>query len=404
MTPDQLRLTVGRIVRSLRERLGRGRPWLADECHFSVSQLKNIENGYRLPNRDDLRLIENAIGTGGLLADLVDCGENDVRRRTVLQSLVLLGAAVPGLVPTLRRVDGGQVDVVSSMTSQLRALDNAHGGIHSHHVVAAYLHSVALPMLRGGGPRLRAVVAELMLLTGWTAYDAGEHASAGAYFGQARSLATDSGEHALVGEVLAAMSHQAAYLGNGVDALALADAALASAVKSGMPALAAEAHMSAAHGAAINGDPKTAAVLLGRAARDLDRADSGPGWSAFLSGAYLHARTGHSLLASGDLTGAVSAARSSLDMEPGYDRGRMFNLALLTTALIDAGEIDEACSTGRETLTMAEGISSARADEYLRRIALRLLPHRGIPNAAELTASIAFRLSPVEQDGLEADH
>lgn len=404
MTPDQLRHTVGRVVRSLRESQGRSRPWLADQCHCSVSHLKNIENGHRLPSRDDLVSIEATLGTGGLLADLVACGENDVRRRTILQSLVMLGAALPGIVPKPRAIDAGQTGAVRSMTAQLRALDNAHGGVHSHHAVAGYLHNVALPALQDGREALRSAVAELMLLAGWTAYDAGEHPSASVYFGQAQRLA--DGDHALTGEILAAMSHQAAFLGRGGEAVAYADAALASAVRAGMPALAAEAHMSAAHGAAIRGDGAGAAVLLGRAARDLDRADmdGAPGWSGHLSVAYLDARTGHSLLAAGDLPQAVASARGSLDMDEGYDRGRMFNLALLTTALLDAREVDEACQTGYQTLRAAEGISSARADAYLRRIALRLVPYRDRPDAVELMGGISSRLAMLEQDGLESDH
>jgi hypothetical protein len=301
------------------------------------------------------------------------------------------------------------LDAIRAMTVSLRGLDNVHGGVHSHHAVAAYLHGVAVPALQQSPSRIggdaRGAVAELMLLTGWTAYDAGENAAASVYFDQARALAAEVGDLALVGEALAAMSHQAAYLGHGPAAIEHADAALAAAVRSGMPALAAEAHMSAAHGAALRGDARGAAVLLGRAERDLERADrdSAPGWSAYLSGAYLDARAGHALLAAGDLPAAIRSARASLDMEDGYDRGKMFNLALLTTSLLDAGQADEAVSTGRQTLAVAERISSARADEYLRRIAVRLLPYRAESAAARLGADIAARLAPVEEQGLQPD-
>ncbi|WP_199040048.1 helix-turn-helix domain-containing protein [Glycomyces salinus] len=411
MTPAESRPTVGRIVRSLRERAGHQRPWLADQCHISLSQLKNIENGHRLPNTRDLDRLEEVLGTGGLLKDLIACGDDDVRRRTILQSLALMGASVPGLVPvTPARTDTPQATTIRSMTASLRQLDNLHGGLQAHHSISGYLHNVCIPLLRTssdgkGGNDLRTAVAELMLLTGWTAYDGGEHASAASYFRQAQSLATDSSDHALTGEVLAAMSHQAALLGRGGEAIQLADMALSSAVRSGMPALMAEAHMSAAHGAALEGDARMTARLLGRAARDLDSADqrNDPGWAGFLSTAYLDARTGHSLLASGDLVNAVENARSSLNMDPNYVRGKMFNLALLSTALLDAGQLDEGCGVGREALSLAEGISSARADEYLRRIALRLLPYRDHQQAGELVSAIGVRLTPLQHDSLESD-
>jgi hypothetical protein len=403
---DQRRI-VGRVIRSLRERAGLERSEFAKACHFSPEFLRAVETGHKGLGPTTLEALERELGTQGLLTDLVHSGGDPMRRQSILQTLALMGAtatdteARPGVTAHLT--------AIQSMTTSLRALDNAHGGVHSHQAIAAYLHGVAVPALdhspaRTGGD-IRATVAELMLLTGWTAYDAGEHGAASLYFERARLLADDADDLALVGEVRAAQSHQAAFLGRGADAVAHADAALAAAVKTGMPQLAAEAHMSAAHGAALRGDARGAVMLLGRAERDLDRADStdAPGWSAFMSGAYLDARSGHALLAAGDLTAAVRRARASLNMEPGYDRGRMFNLALLTTALLDSGETDEAVETGRETLDAAQSISSARADEYLRRVALRLLPYRAETSAAALMDAITARLSPVEEQGLEPD-
>lgn len=400
MTPPEQRRIVGRIIRSLRERAGRSPAEFAKACSISPTTLRGIETGHKYVGAGPLADMERELGTHGLLTDLIRRGGTAAHRRTILQSLALMGAATtddderPG-APT-------HLDAIRAMTVSLRGLDNVHGGVHSHHAVAAYLHGVAVPALQQSPSRIggdaRGAVAELMLLTGWTAYDAGENAAASVYFEQARALAAEVGDLALVGETLAAMSHQAAYLGQGPAAVQHADAALAAAVRSGMHALAAEAHMSAAHGAALRGDARGAALLLGRAETDLSRADreQAPGWSTYLSSAYLDSRAGHTLLAAGDLPAAVRSARASLDMADGYDRGRMFNLALLATTLLDAGEADEAVSTGREALAVAERISSARADEYLRRIAARLVPYRTVPAAAALMTGIAERLAPVE--------
>jgi hypothetical protein len=402
---DQRRI-VGRVVRSLRERAGRERSEFANACHVSPEFVRAVETGHKGLGPSSLESMERELGTQGLLAELVHSGGDPMRRNSILQTLALMGATATDTEAKIGTA--AHLTAIQSMTASLRALDNTHGGVHSHQAIAAYLHGVAVPALahspaRTGGD-IRATVAELMLLTGWTAYDAGEHGAAALYFERARLLADDADDLALVGEVHAAQSHQAAFLGRGADAVAHADAALAAAVRSGMPQLAAEAHMSAAHGAALRGDARGAAMLLGRAERDLERADStGPGWSAFMSAAYLDARSGHVLLAAGDLPAAVCRARASLNMAPGYDRGRMFNLALLTVALLDAGDAEEAVETGRETLAAAEPISSARADEYLRRVALRLLPYRSETAAAALMDAITARLSPVEEQGLQPD-
>ena len=62
------------------------------------------------------------------------------------------------------------------------------------------------------GRRLLSAVAETTQLAGWASYDAGMHGLAQRYLIQALRLAAGAGDRALGAEVLAAMSHQAAYL------------------------------------------------------------------------------------------------------------------------------------------------------------------------------------------------
>jgi hypothetical protein len=66
-------------------------------------------------------------------------------------------------------------------------------------------------------------------------------------------------------------------------------------------------------------------------------------------------------------------------MIDGYDRGRLFNLALLGSALTDQRKIEEACETGREAVRIAHHVRSARTATDLADLSRRLAPFRAAP-------------------------
>ena len=107
----------------------------------------------------------------------------------------------------------------------------------------------------GIGAALHSAVAELMLLVGWMAYDLEQHTTAAGYLIQALSLTEDSGDTALGAEILAGMSHQAAYLGEPEEAVDMARAAGQCAKRAGQPVLIAEALAAEAHGHALGAAP-----------------------------------------------------------------------------------------------------------------------------------------------------
>lgn len=74
------------------------------------------------------------------------------------------------------------------------------------------------------GRELHAAIAEASLLAAWTSYDCGLHSLAQRYFLQALRLAQSAADRGLACSVLSAMSHQAAYVGQAIDAANLARA------------------------------------------------------------------------------------------------------------------------------------------------------------------------------------
>lgn len=100
----------------------------------------------------------------------------------------------------------------------LRRLESRFGGGHARSAVTNYLPSDVIPLLREGRYRdslrkkLPTAVAELNQLAGWVAYDVGDSISGRRHLQNAMHQCQDVGDEALAAEMLAGMSHQAAFL------------------------------------------------------------------------------------------------------------------------------------------------------------------------------------------------
>src|SRR5262249_53336695 len=128
-----------------------------------------------------------------------------------------------------RVVGEPDVDMVRQITGVYRTLDNQYGGGHVRGSVGRVLDNDGAELPRGRydtgtGAALYSAAAEATQLAGWATYDVGMNGLAQRYMVQALRLAA-AGDRALGAEILAAMSHQAAYLRASVEAIDLARAA-----------------------------------------------------------------------------------------------------------------------------------------------------------------------------------
>ncbi|MBB5890621.1 XRE family transcriptional regulator [Kutzneria kofuensis] len=288
------------------------------------------------------------------------------------------------------RVGLVEVEIIREMTETYRAIDNRHGGGRMRSLVVDFLASSVGGWLRADCPQrgvkdqLFVAAAGLSHLAGWSSYDVGDRDSGGRHLRQAHKLAMAAGDVALSAEMLAGMAHQAAHAWSGALAIDLAVSARDSARRSGVGVLVAEASAMAAHAYAVNRDrPASLAALTDAettfsASEDAER----PSWLAYFDRAYLAAKTGHVLAVLGDFEQAERAARDSLAMADGYDRGKMFNLSLLANILAAQGKIDEAADLAVKAVGLAADLASARSVSYLTSVAARLAPHRAHPGAA----------------------
>lgn len=285
------------------------------------------------------------------------------------------------------RVGRPEIAAIRQMSGAFRDLDNRVGGGRIRSTVVQYLDSSVAPLLRGTyteevGRDLFAAAAEMTRMVGWMAYDSEAHGIAQRYLVQALRMAHTARDAALCAEILAAMGHQAVYVGRGGVAVDLARAAQTAAGRSGHPALLAECHLIEAHGHAARGDGRATSGALRAGERAFDAEDpETPEWLAYFDGAYLSAKIAHCFRALGSDAQTARYAEQSLRMADGYVRGKAFNLLLLASAHAPA-EPDRAADVGGRALDLVEGLESRRAVSYLRDLRRRLRPHADVPEVA----------------------
>ncbi|MGH3612368.1 MAG: hypothetical protein ACRDRK_07170 [Pseudonocardia sp.] len=129
-------------------------------------------------------------------------------------------------------------------------------------------------------------------------YDVGDERRGRTQLRQAFELATPAGDDALTAEMLAAMSHQAAFARRPDEAIDLALAARRAAHRSGVPALQAESAALEAQGLALTGDLRGCIGALRRAESLFLAAteDNTPPWLRYFDRAYLSAKFAQALL------------------------------------------------------------------------------------------------------------
>ncbi len=87
-------------------------------------------------------------------------------------------------------------------------------------------------------------------------------------------------------------------------------------------------------------------------------------------------------------------AAGSVDMNPGYARGRVFNLSLLASVCVQLGEVERAAALGIDATEMAASMRSARTRDYLTALGGELAPFAGNPQVDDFLDRTAG-LTPV---------
>ncbi|UKY53197.1 transcriptional regulator [Streptomyces inhibens] len=272
------------------------------------------------------------------------------------------------------RVGMTDVELVRTTTQALVELDHRVGSGHVRPVVVACLSSVLSGLMDGSygettGRHLFAAAARLTELAGYTALDTGQPGLAQRYYIQALRLAQAADDRGYGGYVLAAgLSHLALGFGCSREAVQLARAAQEG--TRGQAPLAARAmfYVTEARGYALLGDARTCGILMDKATEAMTHVDpdNTPDWIAHFDRAYLADELAHCYR---DLKQPRLAARRAEEALARHSqtrvRRRTIDLLLLASALVQAGDIEDACQVAKQAITLLARLRSALGERYL---------------------------------------
>ena len=408
------RRELGEELAAYRRAAGYTQAAFAKETGYSRSTIANVETGRQHVPRDFWERADSVLRTGGVLASGYDDIEAMARRelRAVARGASAartFGAAQghqadrevtparasgPGTVLTSNELDvlpGDLHDVtrLRSMRLHLKSIDNAHGGGAVLPMATGYLENEISPLLNGHSQpisrHLIEVVAEFNCDVGWAAYDSGDQEQASKYFRSALRFAHAAGNRVLGGRILAAMSHQAVYLGHVRQAIEFAQAARAATRQLATPrAVAMLAAMEAcAHAAA--GDVRRSELALGDAAAALTSVANGepePDWLDFDEGGYW----GHAARAYRDL-GQLQKAEQYAEKSVGlclaeHSRTRAQRNAIQATAHLRMKEVDAAAAAGIQVVNDAWNLHSSHVFGEVAQLVMAITSF-GAPEAKE---------------------
>ena len=426
---EHARRALGAELAAYRTAAGFNQDRLAELTSYSRSTIANVETGRQKVRRPFWERADTALRTGGVLASAYDEMQASLRQhrqaaaRQVSAARQMRlpqagesehpeGADLPltNLTPaaettrpqdgdiaradgdrSARRVHPGDVIRLRGMCEQLKNIDNAHGGGAALPMTMGYLRHEA-PLLRGlqqAHPADRALIdvfALFFLDAGWMAYDAAEQQLATENFTRALRLAHAAGDRLLGARVLAAMSHQAIYLGQVRQAIDYARAARAGTRVVATPRTVAmlAAMQACAHAAA--GDASACCNALDEAAQAVTeiRARPEPESLDFDEGGYWgHAARAYRDL--GRLAEAEQCAQKSVGLcLPAHGRTRAQRYAIHAAAHLRMGEIDAAAAAGENIVREAWTLHSSHVFGEVAHLARQLSQHKSPVAAAFL--------------------
>jgi len=285
------------------------------------------------------------------------------------------------------QVGAHEVEALRATTAMFTELDFRFGGHHARRALIQFLATDAEQLLSGSctdatGRELRAAVGEACLLTAWMTYDAGLQGLAQRYFVQALHLAQVADDRMLAGGVLAAMSHQATYLGRGHEAANLARSAAMATMGAATPTLTAQFLAMEARGHASSGDAAACHAALSAAERAFDHGGTSddPDWVSYFDEAELYAEFAHCHLDLARSHDAVEWASRSLALASGQaPRSDYFVIMVAAKAHLDQGQPDAACRLASEAIPLADQFKSARSARYLAEFRARLQAFKRSP-------------------------
>jgi transcriptional regulator with XRE-family HTH domain len=314
--------------------------------------------------------------------------EPPVLRRTFILGLGTV-LALPAL-PTKGRLGFRDIDAIQAASARLHALDDRHGGAELADVAAKYVEHVeaaARACTYGSSVQksLHTSIGDLAASAGWFAFDGDLQATARRWWDLALRYGVLAGDVVLQARVWSYMARQAAHLGHGGEAVAIARVALDSTRHGRDPRLSALLHSRVALGHSLTGERGRAGQSLHRADQELDRAatDTVP-WLEFCGPAELAGQAAlvdYHLGAFGRAVERDEEASGLLSAD--FGRNSFATQVSLARNQLAAGHADAALVAGHRAVDLMTtgGVKSPRWGRHLKTF-VHEVQHGSPPGAA----------------------
>lgn len=358
----------------------------ADELGLGVNRSRltfgNDAAGVLNP-RVDLRPVVDALGTG------------------LVQPLVLSSASPNGppaqSLDAPRGFDATTAELISNGLGVLRRLDDRLG---SQAVVGPALelralveHMAPFPLRHEVRTGLRSVGAQLSQFLGWLAFDATDYSTARAYYQDGLRFAREGAVASLSPFILGHIAILAVTEGKIAEATTVVNSQIEYILQTTCPLTRSWFSAVEAMVRAIAGDPASCEAALARSRKSFAKGDAGsaPDWLYSFDRSKLLAYEGACLERIGELESARAIWEEALVLlTDDRVRDRATYLLHLASIYTRQGEIEQACLLGRDAISIATEINSARIMDEIGNLIVQLDPWKETQTVRDLERRLAM--------------
>jgi tetratricopeptide (TPR) repeat protein len=284
--------------------------------------------------------------------------------------------------------------VARGVLSMFRQLDHAHGAGSFVRHLSLYIDTelaglLARPAAGSVASARSRLAAEFLELAGYQAVDAGRNGAAQGFYQRALTAASMSGDIAYGGYLAGvSLGHLALHCGHPDIALTWARKADTGLGTAASPAAKAAVTAVSARALARMGQEQetTAALLACERLLDAANPENEPEWISYFSHAYLSDEIAHCLYDLGRAPAARPEAESALQgVGASHVRRLAIDAALLASIWLRSGDLDQACTMGRQAVEYAARTSSGRCRQRVTALLGDLSKYNLSPCVTELT-------------------
>ncbi|MCX4094482.1 helix-turn-helix domain-containing protein [Nocardia sp. alder85J] len=301
-------------------------------------------------------------------------------RRTVITGIGAGALAVAaGVKPAAVLANSPDIDRLEHfhrLRLSLIESDNLHGARDVIPLVEQSIERIGqLRRARVGDPvtmqRMRILYAEF---AAWLHQDCRSWDRAQHWTDRGLTWSHQLGDPYSVAAVLIRKAHIAADMGDGMEALELADAAVRQAPPD--TRFAAVANTFGAHGRALAGDRSGSEAQFDRARALAQDANVDPSWGFFLDQEYINVHQAQGRVALGDYRSAIDQFGEAISsMRSGQTRDQAVYVSRQAVAYVQAGDIESGARLGHAVMGCAVSTGSERILHNLRTVHSALDPH-----------------------------